>query len=77
MSEEPIAVAVGDGALAGHRGGDGRLALLLHGGPAWPDYTEGCARELDGLLATMRYTQCATRPSTVDRRRGRTRSSRI
>ena len=65
MSEEQFAVAVGDGVLAGHRGGDGPPALLLHGGPAWPDYTEGCARELDGLLATMRYTQRGVPPSTV------------
>ncbi len=66
MSEEPFAVPVGDGVLAGHRGGDGPPALLLHGGPAWPDYTEGCAAELAGLLQTHRYTQRGTDPSTLD-----------
>lgn len=65
MSEEPFAVPVGDGVLAGHRGGDGPPALLLHGGPAWPDYTDGCAQELDGLFQTHRYTQRGARPSTV------------
>jgi pimeloyl-ACP methyl ester carboxylesterase len=65
VREQPFAVPVGDGVLAGHRGGDGPPALLLHGGPAWPDYTEGCASELDGLLATMRYTQRGTPPSSV------------
>ncbi len=65
MSEEPFTVAVGDGALAGHRGGEGPPALILHGGPAWPDYTEGLAAELAGLLRTHRYTQRGTRPSTV------------
>ncbi len=65
MSEEPFTVPVGDGALAGHRGGEGLPALILHGGPAWPDYTEGLAEELAGLLRTHRYTQRGTRPSTV------------
>jgi proline iminopeptidase len=51
--------------LAGHRGGPGPPALLLHGGAAWSDYTEGCAAELDGLLTTHRYTQRGTPPSTV------------
>lgn len=65
MSEEPFRVPVGDGALAGHRGGSGPPALLLHGGPAWTDYTEGCAAELDGLLRMHRYTQRGTPPSSV------------
>ncbi len=65
MREEPFSVPVGEGALAGHRGGDGPPALILHGGPAWPDYTEGLAAELGGLLRTHRYTQRGTRPSTV------------
>ena len=66
MSEEPFAVPIGDGVLAGHRGGDGPPALLLHGGPAWPDYTEGCAEELAGLVTVHRYTQRGTAPSTVE-----------
>lgn len=65
MIEEPFRVPVGDGALAGHRGGAGPPALLLHGGPAWADYTEGCAAELDGLVQTHRYTQRGVPPSTV------------
>ena len=65
MTEESFRVPIGDGALAGHRGGDGPPALLLHGGPAWSDYTEGCAAELDGLLQTHRYTQRGAPPSTV------------
>jgi pimeloyl-ACP methyl ester carboxylesterase len=63
--EEPFSVPVGDGVLAGHRGGDGPPALILHGGPAWPDYTEGLAAELVGLVRTHRYTQRGARPSTV------------
>jgi pimeloyl-ACP methyl ester carboxylesterase len=51
--------------LACHRGGDGPPALVLHGGPAWPDYTEGLAAELGGCLRTHRYTQRGTLPSTV------------
>src|SRR3954469_5249584 len=62
--EEPIAVAVAGGALHGSRGGTGRPALLLHGGPAVPDYTEALAAELDGLFATTRYTQRGVAPST-------------
>lgn len=65
MTEESFRVPIGDGTLAGHRGGDGPPALLLHGGPAWSDYTEGCAAELDGLLQTHRYTQRGAPPSTV------------
>jgi proline iminopeptidase len=65
MTEEPFQVPVGDGALAGHRGAGGPPALLLHGGPAWSDYTDGCAAELRGLLQTHRYTQRGTPPSTV------------
>jgi pimeloyl-ACP methyl ester carboxylesterase len=65
VSEEPFAVPVQDGVLAGHRGGAGPPALLLHGGPAWPDYTEGCAEELDGLVTVHRYTQRGTPPSAI------------
>jgi proline iminopeptidase len=65
MNEEEFSVPVGDGALAGHRGGNGPPALVLHGGPAWPDYTEGLAAELAGSLRTHRYTQRGTLPSTV------------
>ena len=42
-----------------------RTLLLLHGGPALADYTEGCAQELGGLFSTLRYTQRGTPPSTV------------
>jgi pimeloyl-ACP methyl ester carboxylesterase len=65
MREEPFAVEVDDGELQGHRGGEGRPALLLHGGPAITDYTAECAELLDGLFETARYTQRGTPPSTV------------
>jgi pimeloyl-ACP methyl ester carboxylesterase len=65
MSEERFEVPVCGGVLAGHRGGAGSPALLLHGGPAIPDYTEGCAAELSGVFETMRYTQRGVLPSTV------------
>jgi proline iminopeptidase len=65
LHEEPFEVPVAGGVLSGHRGGDGRPALLLHGGPAVPDYTDGLAEELDGLFSTFRYTQRGVPPSTV------------
>jgi len=49
--EEQFEVPVADGVLVGHRGGDGPPALVLHGGPAMCDYTEGLAGELSGLFA--------------------------
>jgi pimeloyl-ACP methyl ester carboxylesterase len=60
---EAFEVAVEGGVLRGHRGGRGEPALLLHGGAAVPDYTERCAELLDGLFATIRYTQRGTPPS--------------
>ena len=63
--EQPFEVPAGDGVLAGHRGGDGPPALVLHGGPGVPDYTEGLAAELGGFLSTIRYTQRGALPSTV------------
>src|ERR1041385_4317171 len=56
-------VPIGGGVLRGHRTGPGRPALLLHGGAAVPDYMGDCARALDGLFATIRYTQRGTPPS--------------
>ena len=53
------------GELVGHRGGDGPPALLLHGGPAVPDYMEGCAEELHGLFHAVRYTQRGVPPSVA------------
>jgi proline iminopeptidase len=64
MREEPFEVAIDGGILAGHRGGEGAPALLLHGGAAVPDYMGSCAELLDGLFATIRYTQRGTPPST-------------
>jgi pimeloyl-ACP methyl ester carboxylesterase len=52
------------GPLRGHRGGSGPPALLLHGGAAVPDYLDGLAEELGGLLTTFRYTQRGTPPSS-------------
>jgi proline iminopeptidase len=63
VDETPFELPVDGGVLRGHRGGGGAPALLLHGGAALPDYTGGCAEVLDGLFATMRYTQRGTPPS--------------
>jgi pimeloyl-ACP methyl ester carboxylesterase len=63
VAAEPFEVVVGGGVLRGHRDGTGPPALLLHGGPALPDYTGGCAASLDGLFSTIRYTQRGTPPS--------------
>jgi len=65
MGEEPFEVGVPEGVLRGHRGGEGPPALLLHGGPAVSDYTEGCAAELCDLFSTIRYTQRGARPSAA------------
>jgi proline iminopeptidase len=64
VDEEPFVVEVDSGELHGHRGDTGAPALLLHGGPAVPDYMGPCALELDGLFSTIRYTQRGTPPST-------------
>ncbi len=63
MHEEAFEVAIDGGVLRGHRGGTGAPALLLHGGAAVPDYMAECAAALDGLFATIRYTQRGTPPS--------------
>jgi pimeloyl-ACP methyl ester carboxylesterase len=60
---EPFEAAVDGVVLRGHRGGSGAPALLLHGGAAVPDYLGECAEALDGLFATIRYTQRGTPPS--------------
>jgi proline iminopeptidase len=65
VKEQPFEVPVADGMLVGHRGGDGPPALVLHGGPAMEDYTEGLAAELGGSFATMRYTQRGATTSNV------------
>jgi len=65
VREVPFEVRIGDGSLAGCAAGEGAPALLLHGGPAIPDYTGPCALELQGLFATIRYTQRGVPPSTV------------
>jgi pimeloyl-ACP methyl ester carboxylesterase len=65
VREEPIEVAVDGGTLHGHVGGDGPPALLLHGGAAVTDYMDGLARELEGLVRTIRYQQRGTYPSIV------------
>jgi pimeloyl-ACP methyl ester carboxylesterase len=65
MHAQEFRVAVGGGELVGHHGGAGPPALLLHGGPAWTDYTEACARELADVLETFRYTQRGAPPSTM------------
>jgi pimeloyl-ACP methyl ester carboxylesterase len=64
MTEQPFTVEIEGGRLDGHRAQDGAPALLLHGGPAVPDYLDGCAAELEGVFATVRYTQRGSPPST-------------
>jgi proline iminopeptidase len=66
LDEEPFELAVAGGVLRGHRSGSGVPALLLHGGAAVPDYLGDCAALLDGLFATIRYTQRGTPPSDAD-----------
>ena len=66
MREEPFRVPVEGVELHGHCGGDGPPALVLHGGAAATDYMDGCVRELDGLLHTIRYQQRGTHPSEAD-----------
>jgi len=63
VSEAAFEVPVDGGTLHGHRAGSGLPALLLHGGAAVPDYLADCAVVLDGLFATIRYTQRGTPPS--------------
>jgi pimeloyl-ACP methyl ester carboxylesterase len=65
VREEPFEVRVGEGSLVGCAAAEGAPALLLHGGPAIPDYMGSCALELEGLFATIRYTQRGVPPSTV------------
>jgi pimeloyl-ACP methyl ester carboxylesterase len=65
VREQLFEVPVEDGVLVGHRGGVGPPALVLHGGPAVPDSSEGLAAELGDLLSTYRYTQRGVLPSTV------------
>jgi pimeloyl-ACP methyl ester carboxylesterase len=65
MPETPFEIAIDGGKLHGHFGGRGIPALLLHGGPGLPDFTQGAADELAGLFTTIRYTQRGTLPSTV------------
>jgi proline iminopeptidase len=65
VREVPFEVQVGDGSLVGCAAADGAPALLLHGGPAIPDYMGPVALELEGLFATMRYTQRGVPPTTV------------
>jgi proline iminopeptidase len=63
VSEQRFEVEISGGLLQGHRGGTGPPALLLHGGPAVPDYLDGLVAELDGVFSTCRYTQRGTPPS--------------
>jgi pimeloyl-ACP methyl ester carboxylesterase len=65
VSETPIQIEVDGGVLKGHYGGTGVPALLLHGGPGFPDYTAGCAAELGRLFTTIRYTQRGVEPTTA------------
>jgi len=65
VSSAPLRVPRPGGELVGHRSGIGFPALLLHGGPAFNDYTEGLAAELGGLFELARYTQRGVEPSTL------------
>jgi proline iminopeptidase len=63
VREQEITIPLEGGALAGHRGGEGQPALLLHGGPAVPDYTGACAELLADVFELVRYTQRGVPPS--------------
>jgi pimeloyl-ACP methyl ester carboxylesterase len=63
VDESGFEVGIEGGVLRGHRGGTGTPALLLHGGPAIPDYMGDCAAALDGHFSTIRYTQRGVLPS--------------
>ncbi len=63
MREAEISITLDGGALVGHRGGAGPVALMLHGGPAFPDYMGGCANLLADRLDCIRYTQRGVAPS--------------
>jgi proline iminopeptidase len=63
VREEEIRVPLDGGELVGHRGGDGPSALLLHGGPALPDYLGGLAKLLGDRFDCIRYTQRGVAPS--------------
>jgi len=66
VREERFSAGVSGGVLHGHRRRAGLPALLLHGGPGIPDYTASLADELDGLFASVRYTQRGTPPSVCE-----------
>jgi hypothetical protein len=60
-AERELRIVVHGGVLVGQRGGTGAPALLLHAGPAVPDYTEGCARELHGSSSWCARRSAASR----------------
>jgi pimeloyl-ACP methyl ester carboxylesterase len=63
VHEQEIRVPVDGGDLVGHRCGEGPSALLLHGGPALPDYMGGCAELLRDRFDCVRYQQRGVAPS--------------
>jgi pimeloyl-ACP methyl ester carboxylesterase len=66
MREEPFSAAVDAGAVVGVTAGEGRDALVLHGGPGLSDYTGDLAAVLSGHgLRTIRYQQRGLSPSTL------------
>jgi pimeloyl-ACP methyl ester carboxylesterase len=65
VAEQPFQITAGGAVLQGAHGGSGPPALLLHGGPGLPDYTEPLAAELAQIFRTLRYTQRGVPPSTV------------
>jgi pimeloyl-ACP methyl ester carboxylesterase len=67
MREIAFEAAVAGGIVRGHRGeAAGPPALLLHGGPALPDYLDDLAQELGSGFSTVRYTQAGTPPSAAE-----------
>jgi pimeloyl-ACP methyl ester carboxylesterase len=66
MAGTPVRIPVEGGELSGHRAGSGPPAVLLHGGPALPDYTASLASELGTTFMTLRYTQRGVAPSLED-----------
>jgi proline iminopeptidase len=59
-------VGEGEHRLAGWKGGDGPVVVLLHGGPGLSDYMDSLAAELTNGYTVVRFQQRGLAPSTTD-----------